>query len=209
MTRDPYALYTVTMSEFSVPPLILASSSPYRRELLTRLQVPFHWQAPDIDETPLPLESPSDTAKRLAECKAMALLPHHAGAVIIGSDQVAEREGQAISKPEHHEAAVEQLTWASGRRLAFHTGLCVLDGRSGQRETQLVTVTVQYRTLNPEQIERYLAKDNPYDCAGSGRIETLGIALVEKVESDDPTALIGLPLITLTSMLGRCGLVIP
>lgn len=188
-----------------LPPLVLASSSPYRRELLARLQIPFEWRAPDIDESPLSLESPCDTALRLAHEKAKIVAHDYPQALIIGCDQVAEREGNAISKPEDHAAAVEQLTWASGRQLQFHTGLCLLDTRHDQAHQRLVTVTVQYRHLTTDQIERYLLKDQPYDCAGSGRIETLGIALVERVVSDDPTALIGLPLIALTSLLHLCG----
>lgn len=188
-----------------LPPLVLASSSPYRRELLARLQIPFAWQAPDIDESPLSLEPPRDTALRLAHEKAKIVAHDHPRALVIGCDQVAEREGKAISKPEDHAAAVEQLTWASGRQLQFHTGLCLLDTRHDRAHQRLVTVTVQYRHLTSEQIERYLLKDQPYDCAGSGRIETLGIALVERVVSDDPTALIGLPLIALTSLLHLCG----
>ncbi|KXW59288.1 MAG: septum formation protein Maf [Ferrovum myxofaciens] len=190
-------------------PLILASSSPYRRELLARLQIPFVWKAPDIDETPGKEEHPQETCLRLSLEKARAIGRFHHQGLIIGSDQVAERNGQAISKPIDHEAAVEQLTWASGRALQFHTGLCVLDAASGHHESLRVTVTVHYRTLTPTQIERYLRKDQPYDCAGSGRIETLGITLVEKVISEDPTALIGLPLIALTSLLARFGIVLP
>ncbi len=198
------------MVSISPPPLlILASSSPYRRELLTRLQIPFQWQAPDIDETPSVDEPPPATALRLAREKAKAVAQAHPQALIIGSDQVAEREGCAISKPENHAAAVEQLTWASGRQLQFHTGLCLLDTRSGITHDALVTVVVQYRHLSAAQIERYLRKDQPYDCAGSGRIETLGISLVERVISEDPTALIGLPLITLTTLLQNCGLNVP
>lgn len=191
------------------PALVLASSSPYRRELLARLQIPFEWRAPDIDESPLPSESPAQTALRLAQRKAEAVADVFPNALVIGSDQVAEREGQAISKPDSHQAAVEQLTWASGRCLDFHTGLSVLDTRTGQGQTRLVTVTVHYRILSSAQIERYLLKDKPYDCAGSGRIETLGIALVERVESSDPTALIGLPLIALITLLQGFGLAIP
>ncbi len=190
-------------------PLILASSSPYRRELLARLQIPFVWKAPDVDETPIGGESPQQTCLRLSLEKARAISLFHDQGLIIGSDQVAEREGIAISKPADHEAAVEQLTWASGRALQFHTGLCVLDAATGHHESLRVTVTVHYRVLTPAQIERYLRKDQPYDCAGSGRIETLGITLVEKVISDDPTALIGLPLIALTSLLARFGIVLP
>ncbi|WP_297460883.1 Maf family nucleotide pyrophosphatase [Ferrovum sp.] len=190
-------------------PLILASSSPYRRELLARLQIPFIWEAPDIDETPVKGEHPEETCLRLSLEKARAIGRLHHQGLVIGSDQVAEREGQAISKPVNHEAAVEQLTWASGRALKFHTGLCVLDAATGHHESIRVTVTAHYRVLSGAQIERYLRNDQPYDCAGSGRIETLGITLVEKVISEDPTALIGLPLIALTTLLAHFGIVLP
>ncbi len=189
--------------------LILASSSPYRRELLARLQLPFAWQAPDIDETPWPGESPKATCQRLARAKAEAVRSAYPQHLIIGSDQVAERDGQAISKPIDHAAAVEQLTWASGRSLDFHTALCVLDSATGRSAATLVTVTTHYRHLSPEQIERYLDADQPYDCAGSTRIETLGITLVERVVCDDPTALIGLPLIALTTLLQNFGVTLP
>lgn len=182
-------------------PIILASSSPYRRELLTRLGIAFATLSPDVEETTLPGESPRDTALRLAQTKARAVAAAHPHAVIIGSDQVADLDGMAIGKPGTHAAAVHQLRAMRGRRVLFHTAVCLLNAASGRHHLASVPTTVHFRHLSDAQIERYLTREQPYDCAGSAKIESLGIALVLKIESDDPTALIGLPLMTLTGML--------
>lgn len=187
-------------------PLILASSSVYRQELLKRLRVPFTAVSPDIDESPLPGETPSATAQRLAEQKARALAGRFPDALIIGSDQVAELNGLAIGKPGNHAQAVKQLIAASGNILYFHTALCLLNAGSGQTQRKIATNEVKFRTLTTEQIERYLAAEKPYDCAGSAKSEGLGITLIEYIHGDDPNALIGLPLIELTTMLIRAGL---
>jgi septum formation protein len=181
-------------------PLILASSSVYRQELLKRLRLPFTAVSPDIDESPLPGETPPATALRLAEQKARALADRFPNALIIGSDQVAVLEGRAIGKPGNHAEAVKQLTAASGKILYFHTALCLLDTGSGEAQTKIASNEVKFRTLSPEQIERYLVAEQPYDCAGSAKSEGLGIALIEYIHCDDPNALIGLPLIELTTI---------
>ncbi len=190
-------------------PLVLASSSAYRRELLSRLHLPFEAISPHLDESPLPGEAPLATCERLAQEKALKIVPSHPRALIIGSDQIALLNGQLVGKPGNHANAVQQLQQASGQEMTFHTALCLLNAETGRLQLERVVVTVQYRTLSLGQIERYLAVDHPYDCAGSGRIETLGITLVERVKSDDPTALIGLPLISLTNMLLNEGIALP
>jgi septum formation protein len=189
--------------------LVLASSSPYRRELLARLALPFEYAVPAVDETPLPGERPRALALRLAPAKAWAVRSSHPDALIIGSDQAADLDGEAIGKPETHARAVEQLRRVSGRRVDFHTALTLLDADSGREQTDVVTVGVRFRPLSDAQIERYLLSEKPYDCAGSAKIEGLGITLVAAVDSDDPTALIGLPLIRLTTMLAAVGVVVP
>ncbi|MET0917099.1 MAG: Maf family nucleotide pyrophosphatase [Burkholderiales bacterium] len=189
-------------------PLVLASTSRYRKMLLERLGLPFVTVAPGIDETPLPDEAPAATAFRLAEAKARSVASAHPDAIIIGSDQVADCDGRPVGKPGTHDRAVAQLTELSGQTVVFHTGLCVLDARSGQCQTALVDVRSTFRFLSPQEIESYLRSERPYDCAGSVRSEALGIALFERIESDDPTALIGLPLIRLTSMLRAAGIVV-
>ncbi len=189
--------------------LVLASGSPYRRELLSRLKLPFQVAPPDVDESPRPGESPVDTCLRLAEDKARKVAERWPNALIIGSDQVATLKGEVIGKPGGHEMALRQLRQASGQDMTFHTSLCLLNAMTGHLQTECVNVKVRYRSLSEAQIERYLQLDQPYDCAGSGRIETLGITLVEWVQSDDPTALIGLPLITLTTLLQREGIQLP
>lgn len=186
-------------------PLILASSSIYRQQLLRRLNLPFTVASPNIDETPHPGETPPQTALRLAEQKARALAERFSDALIIGSDQVAVLHGQAIGKPGHHANAIKQLTSASGAIMYFHTALCLFDSASGESQVATVTNEVKFRTLTPAQIERYLLAEKPYDCAGSAKSEGLGIALIEYIRGDDPNALIGLPLIELTSMLIRAG----
>ncbi len=192
-----------------MPSLVLASGSPYRSELLSRLCLPFKAVAPQLNESPLPNETPLATCRRLAEAKARKIAEMHPHALIVGSDQIALLQGRLIGKPGNHANAVRQLQQASGQEVAFHTALCLLNARTGQIQQDIVVSTVRYRTLSDREIERYLKADQPYDCAGSGRIETLGITLVEWVKSDDPTALIGLPLIRLTTMLHHEGIEIP
>lgn len=189
--------------------IVLASSSAYRKALLTRLGVDCATMAPDIDERPLPREAPAETASRLAQAKARRVSNVHPAAVIIGSDQVAVLGNMTLGKPGGHEAAAQQLRAMSGQSVIFHTALCVLDAASGAVQTANVPTVVRFRALDDAQIERYLRIDRPYDCAGSAKIEALGIALVENVESADPTALIGLPLIALVSMLRQAGVVVP
>lgn len=189
--------------------LVLASSSVYRKTLLQRLGLPFSAQAPDVDESPLPGEKALDTAIRLSEAKARAVAAFHPDALVIGSDQVALLGELALGKPGNHQAATEQLRLMSGRSLTFHSALCLLDARSGELQQDCVQTTVIMRGLSDAQIERYLLADRPYDCAGSAKIEALGIALVDAVDSSDPTALIGLPLIALSRMLARAGIELP
>ncbi len=186
--------------------VILASSSRYRRELLSRLSIPFETESPSIDETPLTGESPRETSVRLAREKAKAVGKHHPDAIIIGSDQVAECAGIPIGKPLSFERAIEQLRFMRGKEVLFHTALCVLDGRNnGALQEAVVTTVVAFRSLPDEELASYLMIEKPFDCAGSAKNEGLGITLLEKIESTDPTALTGLPLITLTSMLRNCG----
>jgi septum formation protein len=189
------------------PRLILASSSSYRKELLSRLRLPFEVATPDIDESPLPLETPSATALRLARAKAAAILARHPGSLVIGSDQVATLDGIQIGKPGDHANALRQLQTMRGRRVVFHTALCLLDGRAGAPITQLedIQTIVTVRDLPDAELDAYLRLEQPYDCAGSAKNEGLGIAILEKIESTDPTALTGLPLIALTGMLRRAG----
>jgi septum formation protein len=191
------------------PPLILASTSRYRRALLERLRLPFSVVAPEVDEATLPGESPAATALRLAEAKARAVAARFPAALVIGSDQVADCDGIAVSKPESHATAVAQLTAQSGRTIVFHTALAVVDAASGRCRSELVDVRSTFRKLSREEIEAYLVAEQPYDCAGAVRSEALGIALFERIESDDPTALIGLPLIALCRLLRQEGLSLP
>ena len=186
-------------------PLVLASTSRYRRMLLERLGIAFATAAPTTDEAPLDGESPAATAFRLAEAKARSVAPAYPDALIIGSDQVADCEGRPVGKPGTHERAVAQLRELSGQTVIFHTGLAVLDAATGACQTALVDVRSTFRWLSDAEIEAYLRREQPYDCAGSVRSEALGIALFESIQSDDPTALIGLPLIRLTSMLRAAG----
>jgi 7-methyl-GTP pyrophosphatase len=187
------------------PPLILASTSRYRRELLERLRLPFTVVAPQVDETAAPGEAPAALARRLALAKAQTVAAREPQAVVIGSDQVAELDGTALGKPGTHERAREQLRSMRGRAVRFHTAVAVARGASGFVQEQLVTVTVRFRTLSDEEIERYLRLEQPYDCAGSAKCETLGIVLADAIESDDPTALVGLPLIRTAAMLRAAG----
>lgn len=190
-------------------PIVLASSSRYRRELLERLQVPFTCASPDIDETPLPDERAETLVMRLAEEKARALASQFPEHLIIGSDQAAILGTQIIGKPGNHDRASQQLRNASGQRVSFLTGLALLNTRSNQIQVACVPFSVDFRTLNSEQIERYLRQEQPYDCAGSFKAEGLGISLFSRTEGEDSTSLIGLPLIRLVSMLNNEGVPIP
>jgi len=186
------------------PRLILASTSPYRRELLARLQLPFNVIAPEVDETPLAGETPEALALRLALAKAQAVVSHHPGSIVIGADQVATVDGEAIGKPGSHAAARAQLQRLSGRTVAFHSALAVTDGvRAASRN---VVTECRFRDLSDAAIESYLLREQPYDTAGSAKAEGLGIALMASMKSDDPTAIIGLPLIALTTLLVEFGL---
>ncbi len=188
------------------PDLILASSSPYRRLLLERLGIPFTVAAPDIDERPLPGEPPEAMVLRLAEDKARRVATDHPRALIIGSDQVAVLDGRIAGKPGGHEAAVAQLLASSGRTVPFLTALCVLDAASGRRQSEIVTTRVTFRELDRATVEGYVAVERPYACAGALQVEQLGITLLERIDSEDPTALIGLPLIRLGRMLAAEGI---
>lgn len=183
------------------PPLILASTSRYRRELLGRLGLPFEVAAPGVDERPLHGEPPRETALRLAEAKARAVAAGRAAGLVIGSDQVAECDGEPVGKPGTHAAAVAQLLRLSGHTVTFHTGVALVNAATGRAQRELVDVASTFRALSGREIETYLAREQPYDCAGAVRSEALGIVLFERVTSDDPTALIGLPLIALARML--------
>lgn len=197
------------MPENAAPRLILGSSSPYRKELLQRLRLPFDVISPDIDETPEPGESPDATAMRLCEQKAMAIATQAPGCLVIGCDQVATLDGIQIGKPGTHDNALAQLQLMRGREVIFHTALCLLDGRPAARtplQIENVQTFVAFRDLPDAELDAYLRIEQPYDCAGSARNEGLGIALLESVRGTDPTALTGLPLIALTSMLRRAGI---
>ena len=185
--------------------LVLASTSRYRRELLQRLCLPFDVVAPGVDEQPLPGEAPAETAIRLALAKADAVAATQTEAVIIGSDQIADLDGRGLGKPGDHARATAQLVAMRGRTVVFQTAVAVVCRAIGFRAAELVPVAVRFRALGDAEIERYLRAETPYDCAGSAKIETLGIALVEGVECDDPTALIGLPLIRTCALLRRAG----
>jgi septum formation protein len=190
----------------SPPALILASTSRYRRELLERLRLPFEAVSPAVDETPRPGEAPAALAERLALAKARALAAARPDAVVIGADQVADVDGAAIGKPGDHARATAQLRAMSGRRIVFQTAVAVVRAATGFEAVRRVPVTVRFRTLDDDEIEFYLRAEAPYDCAGSAKCETLGIALLEAIESDDPTALIGLPLIRTSELLRAAGL---
>jgi septum formation protein len=195
------------------PKLILASTSKYRRELLSRLRLPFETASPQVDETPLPHETPADIAQRLARAKAAAvaaLLPAGDDAIVIGSDQVADFAGTALGKPGGHEAARAQLQAMRGHSVVFHTAVCVMRPATGFVQTQLAQVRTRFRSeaegLSDPCIESYLLAETPYDCAGSAKSEGLGISLLSAIESDDPTALVGLPLIRTHQLLSLAGL---
>ena len=188
--------------------LVLASTSRYRRELLQRLGVPFEVCAPQVDETPWAGESAHTLVSRLAQAKAAAVAALHPQGLIIGSDQVALLNGKILGKPGNYERALEQLWAASGQTVQFLTGLCVLDAFSERVQVDVVPFKVHFRQLTKTQIERYLQREQPYDCAGSFKSEGLGIALFERLEGDDPAALIGLPLIRLIRMLEHAGMAV-
>ena len=187
-------------------PLILGSTSRYRRELLERLRLPFEVHSPGVDESPQPGEAPAALAARLALAKACAVSAAHPNAVVIGSDQVADLDGEPIGKPHTHERAVAQLRRMRGRSVVFHTAVAVVCEASGFAGSALVPVTVRFRELSDVEIEHYLRIEQPYDCAGSAKCETLGIALLDAIESDDPTALVGLPLIRTCALLRQAGI---
>jgi septum formation protein len=189
------------------PPLILASTSVYRRELLQRLRIPFEVISPNVDETPLTGESTLDLALRLANAKAAAVAKEHPHAWVIGSDQVADLCGAAIGKPGNFERALAQLQLMRGQTVTFYTALCLM--KSDIQTTLNVPTEVTFRKLPDDVLESYLLAEEPYDCAGSAKSEGLGISLLESIKSDDPTALIGLPLIALTGLLRDAGFVIP
>jgi len=189
----------------ATPKIVLASTSKYRRELLTRLGLPFEVASPGVDENPFPGEAPRDTARRLAEAKARAVAARFPQAIVIGSDQVAVLDGTALGKPGNHANAVRQLKAMRAREVEFHTALCLCNAASGQVDTRVVPYCVRFRDYSDTQIEHYLRREQPYDCAGSARCEGLGIALIAEMRGDDPNALIGLPLIALTEMLAAQG----
>ncbi|WP_377704252.1 Maf-like protein [Pseudoduganella sp. UC29_71] len=195
----------LTEQNSSQPRLILASSSAYRKELLSRLQLPFGVAVPDIDESPLPGETPSATALRLAREKAAAVAATHPACLVIGSDQVATLDDEQIGKPGNHAAALAQLQKMRGREVVFHTALCLWDGRNGQAYIEDIQTVVKFRDLPDHELDAYLRIEQPYDCAGSAKNEALGIAILERIDSSDPTALTGLPLIALTGMLRAAG----
>jgi septum formation protein len=188
------------------PAIVLGSTSRYRKELLQRLQLPFSVLSPEVDESPMKNEAPATLALRLAVAKARAVARVRADAVVIGSDQVADLDGLAIGKPGTHEKATAQLRLLSGREAVFQTAVAVVRADTGYERALLAPVRVRFRQLSDEEIELYLRLEQPYDCAGSAKCETLGIALLESIESDDPTALIGLPLIRTCQLLREAGL---
>ncbi len=186
-------------------PLVLGSTSPYRRELLSRLRIPFEIASPEVDEAPQPGESPRDLACRLALAKARAVARQFPQAVVIGSDQVADLNGQPLGKPGSHERAVAQLRQMRGQTVIFQTAVAVVCRASGFEQTDLAPVKVRFRDLGDAEIEAYLQAERPYDCAGSAKSEGLGIALLASIDNDDPTALVGLPLIRTCRMIRAAG----
>jgi septum formation protein len=186
--------------------LILGSTSVYRRELLGRLRVPFSVESPHVDESPLPGEAPAELARRLALAKARAVAERFPQAVVIGSDQVADLDGQALGKPGNHARAVQQLQQMAGKVVVFQTAIAVVCQESGFSQEALAPVRVTFRELTATEIENYLQAEQPYDCAGSAKSEGLGIALLERIDNDDPTALVGLPLIRTAALLRAAGI---
>jgi septum formation protein len=200
-------------NDTTMPPgaraLVLGSTSRYRRELLQRLRLPFEVLAPEVDETPEPGETPAALAQRLALAKARAVAAQRPDAIVIGSDQVADLDGAPLGKPGDHERAVAQLRRMSGQTVLFQTALAVVCQETGFEAVELAVVRVLFRELDDATIERYLRAEQPYDCAGSAKSEGLGIALLERIDNDDPTALIGLPLIHTARLLRLAGLQLP
>lgn len=191
----------MNMSKPTKQALILASSSPYRRELLQKLQIPFNCVSPKIDESAIEGEKPHETALRLAQEKAKKVGEEYAHALIIGCDQVATLDGEQLGKPGNHKNATEQLRKMRGREVKFYSALCLYNAATGNMQCENVPYLVRFRQLSDEEIENYLSKEQPYQCAGSAKSEGLGIALMERMLGEDPNALIGLPLIKLISML--------
>lgn len=189
-----------------MPRLVLGSTSRYRRELLARLRLPFDCAAPAVDEAALPDEAPAATAVRLARAKAEAVASLHADAIVIGSDQVADLDGRPLGKPGNHERALAQLRAMRGREVLFHTAVAVRRPATGYADEALATVRVRFGQHDDALLEHYLRLEEPYDCAGSAKCETLGIALLGAIDSDDPTALVGLPLIHTCALLRAAGL---
>lgn len=194
------------MSEPALRKLILGSTSPYRHELLARLRIPFEVAAPDVAETALDFETPRQLACRLAMAKAQAVAAQFPACVVIGADQVAELDGQALGKPGTHTRALAQLRQMSGKTVIFQTAVAVVCHATGFAQSDLAQVAVRFRTLTDREIEVYLLAETPYDCAGSAKSEGLGIALLEAIDNDDPTALVGLPLIRTCRMIAAAGI---
>lgn len=198
-----------TMHNTPHPPIVLGSTSAYRKALLERLGLPFTTDKPEVDETPLVGEPPIALAQRLALAKAQAVALRHPHAAVIGSDQVADLNGQPLGKPGTHERAVAQLQAMRGQSVLFHTALTVVCADRGLVASDVATVRVVFRDLSDSEIERYLRAEQPYDCAGSAKSEGLGIALLSRIDNDDPTALIGLPLIRTCALLRQAGVCVP
>lgn len=196
------------MTDSEQPKLILGSTSPFRKAVLDKLGLAFETDSPEVDETRHADESPQQLVARLSEAKARAVAVRHLHALVIGSDQVAVIAGDILGKPGTHAKAVEQLRYASGKTVTFYTGLCLLNSDSGKAQTEVVPFNVVFRQLSDTQIENYLRKEQPYNCAGSFKSEALGICLFERLEGEDPNTLIGLPLIRLVRMLENEGIVI-
>lgn len=190
-------------------PLILGSTSRYRRELVERLNLPFTTAAPDVDETPAPGEAPGDLALRLALAKAHAVAALHPDAIVIGSDQVSDLNGQPMGKPLVHERAIQQLRSMRGQTVMFHTAVAVVCKATGFEQSDIAVIKTVFRDLTDDEIERYLRAEQPYDCAGSAKSEGLGISLLDAIHSDDPTALIGLPMIRTCRMVRAAGIQLP
>lgn len=212
LISGPYIDYTAPLHHrfaltMSLPNITLASTSPFRRELLERLGIPFQTCAPEFEETRIEQESPEEMVKRLALGKAKAIAQD--SGLVIGSDQCAELDGNILGKPGGHDEAVAQLKASSGRTIRFHTGLCLLNAQTQQYQLENVIFDVSFRELSESQVQNYLMREKPYQCAGSFKSEALGITLFETMHGDDPTALIGLPLIRLTSMLSNEGIILP
>ncbi|AOE49801.1 Maf family protein [Kangiella sediminilitoris] len=186
--------------------IVLASSSPYRKELLSRVVESFSCESPNIDETPFPDEEPVEHVARLAEQKALAVSLNHPDSIIIGSDQVCVLDGKILGKPYTEEKAIQQLMGCSGKTVTFYTSLCVMESEKEDKDLSVVLTEVKFRDLTHEEIKRYVQREKPLDCAGSFKCEGLGIALFESLSSKDPTALIGLPLITLSESLRKLGI---